>query len=111
MSIIWFYEISHVQLAACPSCVPKTSTLDITVYTQTVQPIFFMPVLLIGTTDCYHFYTTFTLCHDTCEPISLKLGMMLNTSTLYSLNDLDIHSRSQGYRKLKLVQSFYCKVA
>ena len=39
------------------------------------------------------------MCQDTCELICFKLGMMLNTAELYSLNDLDIRFRSQGYRK------------
>ena len=44
------------------------------------------------------------MCKDTCEPICFKLGMMVNTSKLYSdciLNDLDVHSRSQGYGKAR----------
>ena len=40
-----------------------------------------------------------------CEPICFKLGMMLITMlTLefdFSLDDLDVHSRSQGYTKAR----------
>ena len=39
--------------------------------------------------------------------------MLNHNSTVQSdssLVDLDVHSRSQGYRKLELVQSFCCKV-
>ena len=49
------------------------------------------------------------MCQDTCEPICFKLGIMLDTTKLYSWNDLDVHSRVTG--KIELVQSFCCKVA
>ena len=42
------------------------------------------------------------MCQDTCETTYFKLGMMLNITKLQfdsSLNDLDVHSRSQGYGK------------
>ena len=54
------------------------------------------------------FYEMFSiiLYQDTCELICFKLGvMLLCTATLYttvfnsSLNVLDVHTRSQGYRK------------
>ena len=34
-----------------------------------------------------------------CELTCFKLDMMLNSTKLHSLNDVDVHSRSQGYRK------------
>ena len=39
------------------------------------------------------------MCQDTRELIGFKLVMMLNTIDS-SLNDLDVHSRSQGHRKV-----------
>ena len=43
------------------------------------------------------------LYQDICDLICFKLGMMLDTVEVYSrissLNHLDLHSRSQGYRK------------
>ena len=41
------------------------------------------------------------MCQDTYETIGIKLGMMLNTTKLYSLNDLDGHSRSHGDEKAR----------
>ena len=45
------------------------------------------------------------MCHDICESICVKLDVMINTTKLYSfdstLNDLDVHSRPQGYLKAK----------
>ena len=38
---------------------------------------------------------------DTCGLICFKLGMMLNTARVYSLNEHDVHSRSQGYGKAR----------
>ena len=51
---------------------------------------------------------------DTCEPISFKLGMMLDSTIQYdsSLNDLDLYSRSHRDKgKLELMQSICCEVA
>ena len=42
------------------------------------------------------------MCQDICEPVRFKFGMVLNTTRLqfdYSLNDFNIHSRSQVYGK------------
>ena len=52
------------------------------------------------------------MCQDTSEPIYFKIGIMLNTTKLYSLNDLNVHSRSQGYEKSRtctviLLQNVY----
>ena len=51
------------------------------------------------------------------KPITFILGMMIDRTKLYILNDLDLYSRSQGYKKAGacaiilflrfLVQSFY----
>ena len=49
------------------------------------------------------------LCQNTCEPVCVKLGMMLDMTKFYSLNALDVHSRSQGDGKAR-AQSFCCKV-
>ena len=53
MSIIWIYVMSCVQLFGWPSCMEKN--FDIGFYLQTFQPIFFIPTMLIGTIDFYHF--------------------------------------------------------
>ena len=31
-----------------------------------------------------------------------QFGMMLDTTILYNLNDLDVHSRSQAYRESRI---------
>ena len=43
-------------------------------------------------------YVNIVLCQGTCDPVCFKFGMLLNTTELFdsSLNDIDIHSRSQG---------------
>ena len=44
----------------------------------------------------------YVLFWDTCKPIGFELVMMLSTTELQldsCLNDLDVHSRSQSYRK------------
>ena len=55
------------------------------------------------------------LCRDTCEPICFKLGMVLDTTTLYSLIPvcmaLMFTQGHGGTGKLELVQSLCCKVA
>ena len=46
------------------------------------------------------------ICHDTCEPICFRLGVMLNSTKLYSLVPVRI---TQGHRvtgNVQLVQSF-----
>ena len=52
---------------------------------------------------------------DTCEPICFKFGLMLDTPKLYGMIPVKMTlTFSQGHRvmeKLKLVQSFCCKVA
>ena len=51
---------------------------------------------------CWHDFVKYTInsvvCWDTCEPVCLKLGVMLDSTKLFSLNDLDInvHSRVTG---------------
>ena len=52
-------------------------------------------------------------CWDNYELISFKHGMMVGMIKLYilNLNDLYLHARSHCHEKLKLVQSFYYKVA
>ena len=48
---------------------------------------------------------TFTIvpCRGTCEPICFKLGMKMYTTLQFdsSLNDSDVHSRSQNYEKAR----------
>ena len=55
------------------------------------------------------------MCQDTCERICFKLGMMLNTTKLYTLIPVSITLVfTQGHRvtgKLELVQSFCFKLA
>ena len=53
------------------------------------------------------------MCQGNCEPVYFKLGMMLNTSKLYSLISFWMTLMfAQGHRdKLELVHSFCCKVA
>ena len=56
------------------------------------------------------------ICHDTRELICFKLGMMLNTTKLYSLIPswmtlMFTQGHSVTIGKLELVQSFCCKVA
>ena len=53
---------------------------------------------------CWHDFEEYAFhilqCWDTSELICFKLGMMLNTTKLQfdsSLDDHDVHSRSQGY--------------
>ena len=61
-----------------------------------------------------NYVSDIVMCQHTYEPICFKLGMMLNTTKLQfdsSLNDFDVHPRSQGSGKIELVQSFCCKVA
>ena len=54
---------------------------------------------------CHHDFMKFVfkivMCQDICEQMCFKLGMMLSTTEQFdsSLNDLDVHSRSQGYGK------------
>ena len=48
------------------------------------------------------------MCQDTSEPIYFKIGIMLNTAKLYSLNDLNVHSRSQGYEKSRTCTVILC---
>ena len=55
----------------------------------------------------YAFHTG--LRSDAYEPISFKLGMIIDTTT--SLKDLDLHLRPQGCENGEFVQSFCCKVA
>ena len=58
--------------------------------------------------------STFNIFQDTCEPISFKLGMTLNTTKLYSLIPVWMTFMfTPGYRiteNLELVRSFCCKV-
>ena len=63
--------------------------------------------------DSMKYTFSIIMCPDTCELICFKLDMMLNTTELLfgsSLNDIEVDSRSQGYGKTELVQSFCCKV-
>ena len=54
MSIIWIYVMSRVRPVGRPSsCMAKTLTLDI-MRTLFIQ-FRFMPAMLIGTIDVYHF--------------------------------------------------------
>ena len=68
---------------------------------------------------CWHDFIRYmfniVMCQDTYELICFKLGMMLDTTKLYSsdssLNDLDVYSRSQSYRKARTCAVICCKVA
>ena len=55
------------------------------------------------------------MCQNTWEPICFKLGMMLNTTKLYSWNPIWMSLMfTQGHRvtgNMELVQSFCCEVA
>ena len=48
-----------------------------------------------------NYMTNIVLCQVTCKLICFKLGMMLDTTKLFSSNDLDVHSRSQGHGKAR----------
>ena len=43
-----------------------------------------------------------------CEPICFKLGVMLNSTKLYSLNDFQVHSGWQGYGKTSACAVILC---
>ena len=50
------------------------------------------------------------MCQDFCELICFKLGVMLNTTKLNSLNDIAVQA-SRVMEMVELVQSMCCEVA
>ena len=55
MSIIWIYVVSRICPVGRPA-VLRDKNFNVGHCMQTVQPIFFMPPMLIGTIDFYHLY-------------------------------------------------------
>ena len=96
-------------------------------YSMSTQPVSLLKLMLIlfcanttqGRELCWHDFKKYmfdmVMCQDTCEPISFELGMMLNTTDLYSLIPVWMTLMvTQGHRvagKLEIVQSFWCKAS
>ena len=72
-----------VWLAGQPFCVTKT--FNIGHYTQTVQPNLFIPAMLIGTIDFYHFILlSLTLILPGGHMVSIKQNLLASFSCTLS---------------------------
>ena len=49
-------------------------------YMQTIQPNFFIPAILIGTIDFYHFVSLLTLTSPRGHKVSMKLNLLASFS-------------------------------
>ena len=82
---------SSSRSSVCLPCVAKNFSTG--PYTQTLQPVFFIPAMLAGTIDLYHFILlSLTLTLAGGHKISIKQNLLASFSHILSISFISLHT-------------------